>query len=249
MRRSKEILFSVLSVSVMLGYIGVCLWRLWAEAADSPLKIVLWIVFTVLSVVSAGIFHELGHAFFGLFSGLRGKLTKNSVFSIFKPLSVGLMPRTDKNLKGRLIVTSLGGLAVNLLFVILGVLSLAVPQIPVWISGIAVGNVSVFVDNALPAEYKTGKTDGLMVAELIKNEPCSKVTLAVLAVHAHLLAGKSIETVDKSLLFDVPQIREDDPSFISLTALRAGYFKATGDNEKAEQYRARFEELKADYID
>lgn len=249
MKKSKEIIFSVLSIGLMVAYVAVCLWRLMAESGDDPLQVVLWIVFAVISMVTAGVFHELGHAFFGLFTGLRGKLTKNSVFSLFKPLSVGLMPKTDKNLKGRLIATSLGGLFINLLFIILGVLSLAVPQIPVWISGIAVGHVTIFVDNALPAEYASGKTDGLVVSELINNDPEAQVTLAVLAVHAHLLSGKSIETVDKSLLFDLPQIREDDPSFISLTALRAGYCRATGDAENAEKYRARFEQLKAEYID
>lgn len=249
MRKTKDIIFSILSIGLMVSYTAICLWRLMVEAGDSPLKVVLWIVLAVVSMVSAGFLHELGHAFFGLFTGLRGKLSKSSVFSLSKPLSVGLMPKTDKNLKGRLIITSLGGLFINLLFIILGVLALAVPQIPVWISGVAVGHVTVFTDNALPAEYASGKTDGLVISELAKNEPRAQVTLAVLAVHAHLLSGKSIETVDKSLLFDLPQIREDDPSFISLTALRAGYCKATGDVESAEKYRARFEQLKAEYID
>lgn len=249
MRKSKDIIFSILSIGLMVAYTAVCLWRLMAEAGDAPLQVVLWIVFAVVSMVSAGVLHELGHALFGLFTGLRGKLSKSSVFSLFKPLSVGLMPKTDKNLKGRLIATSLGGLFVNLLFIILGVLALAVPAIPVWISGIAIGHVTIFVDNALPAEYASGKTDGLVISELVKNEPEAQVTLAVLAVHAHLLGGGRIETVDKSLLFDLPQIREDDPSFISLTALRAGYCRATGDVENAEKYRLRFEQLKAEYID
>ncbi len=249
MRKSKDIIFSILSIGLMVAYTAVCLWRLMAEAGDAPLQVVLWIVFAVVSMVSAGVLHELGHAFLGLFTGLRGKLSKSSVFSLFKPLSVGLMPKTDKNLKGRLIATSLGGLFVNLLFIILGVLALAVPAIPVWISGIAIGHVTIFVDNALPAEYASGKTDGLVISELVKNEPEAQVTLAVLAVHAHLLGGGSIETVNKSLLFDLPQIREDDPSFISLTALRAGYCRATGDVENAEKYRLRFEQLKAEYID
>lgn len=248
MKRSVRIALNIISIVCVLGYLAICVWRMMAEKSDG-LAVVLWIVLFVVSELTAGVFHELGHALFGLLSGLRGKLSKSSVFSLDKPLSVGLIPRTDKNLKGRMIVTSLGGLAVNLLFIAAGVLALSVPQIPVWISGIAVSNISVFIDNALPAEYKTGKTDGLVVLELIRNEPPAQVMLAVLAVHAHILNGESIETVDKNLLFNLPQIREDDASFISLTELRARYCKAVGDEENAEKYRARFEQLKAEYLD
>lgn len=248
MKTKVRVLLSAISVVFIMGYIALCIWRMMAENA-AGLTVVLWIIMFVVSELTAGVFHELGHALFGLFSGLRGKISISSTFSLDRPLSVGVVPRTDKNLKGRMIVTSLGGLAVNLIFIGAGILALAVPQIPIWISGIAVSNISVFIDNVLPVEYKTGKTDGLVISELLRNEPSAQVMLAVLAVHAHILGGKSIETVDKSLLFDVPQIREDDASFISLVELRARYCRAVGDIENADKYQARFEQLKAEYID
>lgn len=248
MKTKVRVLLSAISVVFIMGYIALCIWRMMAENA-AGLTVVLWIIMFVVSELTAGVFHELGHALFGLFSGLRGKISISSTFSLDRPLSVGVVPRTDKNLKGRMIVTSLGGLAVNLIFIAAGILALAVPQIPIWISGIAVSNISVFIDNVLPVEYKTGKTDGLVISELLRNEPSAQVMLAVLAVHAHILGGKSIETVDKSLLFDVPQIREDDASFISLVELRARYCRAVGDIENADKYQARFEQLKAEYID
>ena len=57
------------------------------------------------------------------------------------------------------------------------------------------------------------------------------------------------ENIDESLLFDLPQIAEDEEAFISLTELRYEYFKAVGDEEQAKKYKRRFEELKNEYID
>ncbi len=72
--------------------------------------------------------------------------------------------------------------------------------------------------------------------------------LAVLTVQAQVLNGKPIKEVDESLLFSVPQIQEDDPAFISLTELRYEYFKAKGEEEQAEKFKTRFEELKKEYM-
>lgn len=247
MKRSVKVLLNILSVAVVVGFVALCIWRMIAEESDS-LVVVLWIAFAVISEISAGIFHELGHALFGLMSGVHAKLSKNSSFSIIKPLSVAVIPKTDKNLKPRMIVTSLGGIVVNLIFIIVGILALVIPQIPIWLSGIAINNLNTFLENALPVEYNSGKSDGLVIWELIRNEDSAKVMLAVLAVHAHVLNGKGIGEVDKDILFNLPQICEDDPAFISLTDLRVRYFEAVGDTENAEKYSARLEQLKTDYL-
>ena len=247
MKRPARIILNILSVVLVLGFIALCIWRMMYESSGS-LTIVLWIVCAVLSEMTSGLFHECGHALFGLFSGVHAKLSKNSSFSLFKPLSVAVIPKTDKNLKSRMIITSFGGIAVNLIFVIVGILAVAVPQIPIWLSGIALSNIIVFLDNVFPFEYKSGKTDGLIISELIKNEPSAQVMLAVLTVHAHILNGKPIEELDKKLIFDLPQIREDDHAFISLTDIRARYCEAVGDTENAEKYKSRLEQLKEDYL-
>ena len=101
----------------------------------------------------------------------------------------------------------------------------------------------------MPFDFDNGKTDGRIVAELIKLTDSAKVTLAVLTVQAQILQGKKIEEIDENLLFGVPQIAEDDLSFISLTELRYEFFKAKGDSENAEKWKTRFEELKQQYTD
>ena len=91
-------------------------------------------------------------------------------------------------------------------------------------------------------------TDGRILSELIRNTDEAKVMLAVLTVQALVLNGKPINEVDEALLFDLPVIMEDDPAFISLTELRYEYFSAKGEEEKAKQYKQRFEELEKEYL-
>ncbi len=68
-----------------------------------------------------------------------------------------------------------------------------------------------------------------------------------MAVQAQLLNGKQISEIDKNLLFNLPQIREDEPAFISLAELRSEYYRAVGDEENAALWLSRFEELKKEY--
>lgn len=102
--------------------------------------------------------------------------------------------------------------------------------------------------NAMPVQFDSGRTDGLVGWELFNNSDSAKVMIAVLTVQAQVLNGKPFEEVDEKLLFEVPQIQEDDINFIALTELRHEYFKAKGDESQAEKYRLRFEELKKEYL-
>lgn len=206
-----------------------------------------WVCFIGLSAIFcpfAAAFHELGHLLFGAVVKMRAVPR----FRLFGSSSCMVIPKTQKNLKGRLIFTALGGLAVNLLFIIAGLCSVFIPAVPALISYMLPASFYYFALNALPLELYDGKTDGYVVCELIKNTDAAKVTLAVLNVQAQVLGGRPIGEIDKNLLFDLPQIREDDPAFISLTELRYEYFKAKGDVENSEKQRLRFEELKKEYL-
>lgn len=193
----------------------------------------------------ASLFHEFGHVLFGALAKIKVKIVKLKPFS---SSYVEIIPKTDKNLKGRMVFTTLGGLAVNLIFIALGIVALFVEKVPVYISLVLPASFYLFALNALPLNFGGGKTDGLVLSELIKNADTAKVMLAVLGVQAQVLNGKPIEEADESLLFGVPQICEDDINFISLTELRYEYFKAKGDGENAEKYKTRLEELKKEYL-
>ncbi len=189
----------------------------------------------------ASLFHEFGHMLFGAFVKIKVKLVYLKPFS---SSSVKIIPKTVKNLKRRVICTVSGGLVINALFIVLGALALFVPVIPVYISLVLPASFYIFALNALPLQFESGKTDGLVLHELATGSDEAKVMLAVLAIQAQILSGKPIEEIDKKFFIGLPVIREDDQSFIALTELRHEYFKAKGDEEQAEKYKNRLEELK-----
>ncbi len=199
----------------------------------------------LFALSAASLLHELGHMLFGAMSRVKAV----PELSFFASSSCKIIPKTHKNLRARMIVTSLGGLIVNLIFVVLGIVVAAVPDLPVWLGVLSPASAYLFVLNAFPVEYSGGKSDGRVVVDLLqKNNPESKVMLAVLGVQAMLLNGTDIKDIDKSLIFDLPQIREDDPSFVCLCELRYKYLEALGNKEEAEKYKRRFEDLKEEYF-
>ena len=213
--------------------------------------LMMWITgwAVILSLPVCSLFHELGHALFGVFSKIHAKIRLSSIFFFFKPSSCEIIPKVAHGVKKRLIATTAGGLVVNFILVVFGLVALKVSAIPSFLALLFVpASFYLFVINILPMETGNGKTDGLVIAELIKNEDSAKVMLSVLTVQAQVLGGKPIEEVDEKLLFDLPQIQEDEPAFISLTELRAEYFAAKGDTANAQKYKSRFEQLKEDYL-
>lgn len=223
------VLTGVCMYAVLQKYGNVGCWFIFAYAAGFPVSSLL---------------HELGHMLFGACVKLRAV----PKFRLFGPSSCKIKPYTDENLKCKLIVTTCGGLALNFIFIILGIITLCVPAMPVWLSALMPASFYLFALNALPLQFESGKTDGLVLLELIKNDDTAKVLLAVMTVQAQVLKGKPIEDVDEDLLFSVPQIAEDDQAFIALTELRYEYYEAKGEELLAQKYKLRFEELKEEYL-
>ena len=210
----------------------------------------IWFGFTlalILSVWISSLLHELGHMLFGALVKISAVPKFTSWRKFLDAMSCTIKPKTDKNLKFRIIFTTLGGLFVNFIFIVLGIVALCVPAVPTYLSAFLPSSLYLFILNALPLYLNGGKTDGLVIYELLRGDDEAKVLLAVLTVQAQVLKGKPIEEVDENLLFGVPQIREDDPAFIALTELRYEYLKAKGEAEKAQGYKSRFEELKKEY--
>ena len=241
----KQIIFP-LNVIITLGLAAVCAYVCATGGAIESLPLSLGVVFAVMlaSIPLASALHELGHIIFGAMS----KISAKPKFRLFGSSCVKLKPKTDKGLKSRLIVTALGGLYANSLCIILGIVALCVPAVPAEISGILPFSFYLYFLNSMPLEYYGGKTDGLVICDLVTGEDEAKVMLAVLTVQAQILNGKPVEEVDEKLLFDLPQIREDNESFIALTELRYEYLKAKGRDEEAQKYKDRFEQLKKEYL-
>ncbi len=214
-----------------------------------PCAIRLWLAYDlyalacyaaiVLALPFCSLMHELGHMLFGAFV----KIKAVPKFSLFGSSSVKIIPKAADNLKRRLIVTAIGGLAVNALFAVAGIIGLIFTQC-VFLCVFLPASAYLLYLNGEAALLPDGKTDGLVISELRRDTDEAKVTLAVLKAQALLLGGAEIGGLDEELLYNLPVIREDDPAFISLMQLRYEYRKARGEEREAEECRQRLEEIK-----
>lgn len=225
---------SVITFLALAGVYGTVCWfiyGLWAIA--------VWVAM-IAAIPLFSLVHELGHMLFGAVCGIKTK----PHFNLLGSSSCELMPKKDNNLKRRIVLTALGGIIANVIVFTVVIILINFDVLPIWCTFFIPANAYLAMLNVIPAYLDAGKTDGLIVQELINNEASAKVMLAVLTVQAQVLNGKPIEEVDEKLLFDLPVIREDDPAFISLTELRYEYFTAKGQTEQAEACKTRLEQLK-----
>jgi hypothetical protein len=65
----------------------------------------------------------------------------------------------------------------------------------------------------------------------------------ILRVQGQVNGGKNLADIDESLLFDLPQLPEDDINFIILTQLRYEYYLAKGNDSEAYKYFTRYKDL------
>ena len=238
MKATTCIVISALIFAFLAAFYGVACWfdlGLWAIAVWAAM---------IVAIPLASLLHELGHMLFGAICGIKTK----PHFSLFGSSSCALMPKKEDKIKERATFTAYGGIAVNFLILIVCVVLMNLDIVPVWLSFLIPANAYICILNLMPVHLPSGKTDGLVLIEINNDRDEGIVLIAVLTVQAQVLNGKPIEEVDEKLLFDLPQIREDDQSFIALTELRYEYMKAKGNIEQAIKYRQRFEQLKKDYM-
>jgi hypothetical protein len=203
--------------------------------------ILLYLLILAVCWVLATVLHECGHLVLGNLCGFKVKLGKLNLLSgsSFCQLS----PKHGGNMKMRLAITTAGGMFVNLLLVACGIVGLCVGGLELlgaWLPP----SLYLLELNALPVMLKAGKTDGLVLHELLSDRPEAKVLLAVMEAQGRVNGGTPLKDLDEELLMNVPVVREDDYGFIMLTELRAKYFEARGEREQALKYNQRFEELK-----
>lgn len=228
-----------LALAALCGYI-FCL-RMQELGFDLLVAVVVYISSLILMSMLCDLLHELAHYIVGSLCKMCSEMPK---YKVFGSSSVEVNPCGADKLRERMIATTAAGLVVTLIMFILGVCALSIGAVhPILISVLPYAAYSLIL-NAIPVEYGYGKTDGLVLKELIKCDDSARVMLAILKVQGLINEGTSLEDLDKSLLFDLPQLPEDDINFIVLTQLRYEYFKALGNEEEAAQYLERYEEIK-----
>lgn len=230
------------AVSLALaGYCGYafCV-RIDAAGMELYALIPVYIISLLIGAFIAEVLHESGHLIFGLCCRMGMKMPK---ISLFKSSSVEMFPYGERAMKFRMVVTSAGGLFFGALLIVLGACALALPQISVILCVPMPYAVYSFIVNAAPVEYASGKTDGLIICELLANAPCAVVMLAILRIQGLIHTGVRLQDIEESRFFDVPQLPEDDINFIILTQLRYEYYLAKGNDSEAYKYFARYKEL------
>ena len=226
------------ALAALGGYI-VCTDALF-EGVQLYALVPIYIVFLILAAFTDDIFHEIAHLLVGLICRMGPLLPE---IRIFGSSSIQVYPFGAHRMKARMIATASAGLVLDLLLIALGIVALTVPAVPSYLCAFMPYAFYAFFINVLPFEYESGKTDGLVVYELIANKPTAQVMLAILKIQGLIHSGKALGELDEGLFLDVPQLPEDDYNFVILTQMRYEYYKAVGNGTEAEKYCARFKHL------
>lgn len=200
-----------------------------------------YIVLLAVCAVIAELLHEGGHYIVGAIAKMGVRLPQ---LRFFRSSSVEINPKGVKGLRARFIITAGAGLFFDLILIAVGIVALTVPAVTPIYGAFLPYAAYAFIVNAAPLEYSGGKTDGLAIVEALSKSDSSKVMFAVLKVQGLINSGVALKDVDENILTDVPQVQEDDINFIILTQLRYEYYLAKGDQEKAQKYLSRFNDIK-----
>ena len=200
----------------------------------------IYVILVFLAAFIDDLIHEGAHIIVGLICLMGPKPPK---IRIFTSSSVEVFPYGSRHMRARMAVTAAAGLVFDFLLVALGVISVTVPSVPAFFCVVAPYAAYSFIINVVPFEYKSGKTDGLVVWELITNKPTAQVMVAILKIQGLQHSGKLLRELDEGLFLDVPQLPEDDVNFIILTQLRYEYYLAVGNDSEAYKYFMRYKDL------
>lgn len=200
-----------------------------------------------LSVVFAPAFHELGHVAFGAAAGLKTVYCKFFCFAYLRKDGKGkirfanpfaddetqVIPVQSGDMQNRFARYALGGLVlggVYLALVLAGATLLSAfgrTNFLLW--GMLPYALYLVAFNAVPAEYPSGKTDMLVYRGLKKGYDSERAMAAALETQALLYEGKRFADMQKSDLFGLPVLPDDDPVKALLVELQYRFLLETED--------------------
>ncbi len=193
-----------------------------------------------LSVIFGDLVHEGAHVLVGLCCSMGVRPDK---YRIFRTSSVSVRPKGARAMRARMIATSSAGVAANLLCLAAGVVAACFSGVAAFFSVLMPYSCYLLLINAVPDDMDGAKNDGMLVLELIRRTDSAAVMLRVLCVQGRVRAGENLADIPEDYFFSVPQLPEDDLNFIMLTRIRYEYYFARGDEEEAQKYLSRYNEL------
>lgn len=202
--------------------------------------------------------HEGGHLIFGLLAGLRLRRVAfgwvsfgeggvrlgrrgaagETQFSLKKP----------QNAHAKLLAATVGGPVFGIAFgAVMLVLYFVLPTHPAltFFTLYALWCLAEGVMELLPAQLPAGKTDGLVLKELIQRTGETEVAIRIMQAQS-LAKDGDFSRVSRALLYDVPVIREDSPVFSELLKLRAAYCNFCRDSVGSAEAQARLQTIAQD---
>lgn len=249
--RGKRIAYTIgtglIRIVAYVATLFLLYWSFREQDLDVLWLLLAWIAVELIIPVDV-LVHELGHLSFGWMAGM--KAVSVTVYHIrfsrigkrvrfcWTTRSDGaceMFPKSDRHLKGRVIACSLGGIAFNFIY---GAVLLALYFVcpPHWALSLFAAYAPLCLADGIvaliPMELPAGKTDGGVVAALIKNEPSALVMLRVMQLQS-MLYRRSYAELPRELFYDVPVVREDDPAFLSLLLMRFQYDWECGNTAQA----------------
>ena len=226
-------------------------------------KILLFYVLgVIISAFVCAFIHELGHLIGAKSSGFkiasfsvwffRWKKVKNKFqFSLCFPNDTGYTesyPTSQENLKKKFAKITRLGLIFSVIPILFCLPAFLISSLPFFVfalltSFLPIGAYSL-TSNAIPLCENGVRNDGAVLYGIKHNDDTTKVMFALLNVQANLYQGKTFRELDESILFDLPQLPEDDMNFAMLLSYRYYYYLDNKEYENAEKVLDRLVSLK-----
>ncbi len=223
--------------------------------SNTILTVALYLAGALAAAIVCVIVHELGHIFsakkngfkitavkifFLLFTVKKGRVSFDFTSPFGEAGATELIPFRRENMAKRLKKMTLGGIVASGVLCAVGV-AFAFLYYVLPLNGYCVlsaflpVSAYLFLDSVLPMINEGMPNDGATVRLINKKDPSMTVKLSVLEIQSEMLNGKSPAEIDENLFFDLPQIREDDFNFLTLTYYRYLFYLDKEDYENAKK--------------
>jgi hypothetical protein len=258
MKKTLATIYATLNTVCLLAGCILVFGFAWKAGTEQTIEVLCALV---TGFVFAPIFHELGHVALASCAGMEyvyfkafcfrfvrreGKL-KFSFASPFAADETQVIPKRGGNMQKRAAKYALGGLIFEgIVFFILLITAILTtvfikPIYTLW--GLIPYFAYLFLLNAFPLEYASGKTDALIYRGIKKGTDAEKNMLAAMEIQGQLYEGKSFSEIPASNYFDLPQLCEDEPLFSVMLDLRYRYYLEKEDFTRAAECLNRLAQL------
>ena len=213
--------------------------------------------------IFAPIIHEFGHVCFAQIAKMDYVYVKFFCFKIYEkngkkrlglisPFAADetqVLPTRGGDMRRRACLYTVGGLVFGLCFFLIilaaAIVCTALGATNYFLWGILPYTGYLFLLNAAPLAYESGKTDMLVFIGLLRGADTEKTMISSMEIQGRLSEGKSFSEIEESWYFDLPQLCEDEPLFAIIQDLRYRYFLEKGDAERAAKELNRLAQAQA----